>query len=70
LDAHIKSATFGCDQLVIVEGGDIQLGTWRKSYFCDLGGPRARKQWVKPPLWVKAVRPYGSASLESLKLKL
>jgi secondary thiamine-phosphate synthase enzyme len=46
-DAHIKSSMFGCDQLVIVEGGDIQLGTWQKIYFCEFDGPRTRKLWVK-----------------------
>ncbi|KAB1442965.1 secondary thiamine-phosphate synthase enzyme YjbQ [Pseudodesulfovibrio senegalensis] len=46
-DAHIKSSMFGCDQLVIVEGGNIQLGTWQKIYFCEFDGPRTRKLWVK-----------------------
>jgi secondary thiamine-phosphate synthase enzyme len=46
-DAHIKSSMFGCDQLVVVEGGDIRLGTWQKIYFCEFDGPRTRKLWVK-----------------------
>ncbi|WP_338668378.1 secondary thiamine-phosphate synthase enzyme YjbQ [Pseudodesulfovibrio methanolicus] len=46
-DAHIKSSLFGCDQMVIVEGGDILLGTWQKIYFCEFDGPRTRKLWVK-----------------------
>ncbi len=46
-DAHIKSSMFGCDQLVIVEGGDLQLGTWQKIYFCEFDGPRERKLWMK-----------------------
>ncbi|XPV76725.1 MAG: secondary thiamine-phosphate synthase enzyme YjbQ [Desulfovibrio sp.] len=46
-DAHIKSSMFGCDQMVIVEGGEIQLGTWQKIYFCEFDGPRNRKFWVK-----------------------
>ncbi|OIQ49500.1 hypothetical protein BerOc1_01425 [Pseudodesulfovibrio hydrargyri] len=46
-DAHIKSSMFGCDQLVIVEGGDLLLGTWQKIYFCEFDGPRTRKLWVK-----------------------
>ncbi len=46
-DAHIKSSMFGCDQLVIVEGGELQLGTWQKIYFCEFDGPRSRKLWVK-----------------------
>ncbi len=46
-DAHIKSSTFGCDQLVIVEGGDVRLGTWQKIYFCEFDGPRSRNLWVQ-----------------------
>lgn len=50
-DAHIKSSMFGCDQMVIVEGGNVQLGTWQKIYFCEFDGPRTRKLWVK---WLAA----------------
>ncbi len=46
-DAHIKSSMFGCDQLVIVEDGELQLGTWQKVYFCEFDGPRTRKLWLK-----------------------
>ena len=46
-DAHIKSSMFGCEQMVIVEGGIIQLGTWQKIYFCEFDGPRTRNLWVK-----------------------
>jgi secondary thiamine-phosphate synthase enzyme len=46
-DAHIKSSMFGCEQMVIVEGGEIQLGTWQKIYFCEFDGPRSRKLWLK-----------------------
>jgi secondary thiamine-phosphate synthase enzyme len=46
-DAHIKSSMFGCEQTVIVEGGDVLLGTWQKIYFCEFDGPRTRKLWVK-----------------------
>ena len=46
-DAHIKSSLFGCDQMVIVEGGRLQLGTWQKIYFCEFDGPRSRKLWVQ-----------------------
>lgn len=46
-DAHIKSSMFGCEQMVIVDGGELQLGTWQKIYFCEFDGPRSRKLWVK-----------------------
>ena len=46
-DAHIKSSLFGCQKLVIVEGGELKLGTWQKIYFCEFDGPRTRKLWVQ-----------------------
>jgi secondary thiamine-phosphate synthase enzyme len=46
-DAHIKSSMFGCDQMVIVEDGRLQLGTWQSIYFCEFDGPRTRKLWLK-----------------------
>jgi secondary thiamine-phosphate synthase enzyme len=46
-DAHIKSSLFGCGQTLMVEGGDIRLGTWQKVFFCEFDGPRTREVWVK-----------------------
>ena len=46
-DAHIKSSMFGCDQMVIVQGGQIQLGTWQTIYFCEFDGPRTRNVWMQ-----------------------
>lgn len=46
-DAHIKSSLFGCSQMLIIEGGQIQLGTWQKVYFCEFDGPRERTLWAK-----------------------
>lgn len=45
--AHLKSSLVGVDQLVIVEEGIIQLGTWQGIYFCEFDGPRTRKLYVK-----------------------
>ena len=45
-DSHIKTSLFGPSQLVIVENGELQLGTWQKLYFCEFDGPRSRKLWV------------------------
>ena len=44
---HIKSTLVGCDQLVIIEGGRLALGTWQSVFFCEFDGPRSRKVWVK-----------------------
>ncbi|SDK38271.1 secondary thiamine-phosphate synthase enzyme [Maridesulfovibrio ferrireducens] len=46
-DAHIKTSMFGPEQMLIVEGGEIMLGTWQKIFFCEFDGPRNRKLWVK-----------------------
>lgn len=46
-DAHLKSSLFGCQQLVIVDGGELQLGPWQKIWFCEFDGPRTRKLWAQ-----------------------
>ncbi|SIN91986.1 secondary thiamine-phosphate synthase enzyme YjbQ [Halodesulfovibrio marinisediminis] len=46
-DAHIKASMFGPDQMLIVENGRVQLGTWQAIYFCEFDGARNRKLWVK-----------------------
>lgn len=45
-DAHIKSSLVGCEQLVPLAGGRLQLGTWQGLYFCEFDGPRRRTLWV------------------------
>ena len=45
-DAHIKASMFGPDQMLIVEDGRIQLGTWQSIYFCEFDGARTRKLWM------------------------
>lgn len=46
-DAHIKVSMFGPSQMLIVEGGEVMLGTWQVIYFCEFDGPRQRKLWLK-----------------------
>ncbi|WP_031481290.1 secondary thiamine-phosphate synthase enzyme YjbQ [Maridesulfovibrio frigidus] len=46
-DSHIKTSMFGPEQMLIVENGDIMLGTWQKVFFCEFDGPRNRNLWVK-----------------------
>ncbi|MEZ6852656.1 secondary thiamine-phosphate synthase enzyme YjbQ [Halodesulfovibrio aestuarii] len=46
-DAHIKASMFGPDQMLIVENGRVQLGTWQAIYFCEFDGARSRKLWLK-----------------------
>lgn len=46
-DAHIKSALVGNSVNLLVENGEIQLGTWQGIYFCEFDGPRSRKVYIK-----------------------
>lgn len=45
--AHIKSSLIGPTLAVIVQKGQMMLGTWQGIYFCEFDGPRRRKIWVK-----------------------
>jgi len=45
--AHIKASLIGSSVTVIVEGGQLVLGTWQGIYFCEFDGPRTRKVHVK-----------------------
>ena len=46
-DAHIKSSIIGCSEQVIIENGNLLLGTWQGIFFCEFDGPRERKIFVK-----------------------
>ena len=49
-DAHIKASVVGSSQQVIIENGQLILGTWQGIFFCEFDGPRSRKvfaQFVK-----------------------
>ena len=45
--AHLKSSAMGPSLTVIVEGGQLVLGTWQGIYFCEFDPPRTRKYYVK-----------------------
>ena len=45
-DAHVKSSLVGCSELVLVQGGELVLGTWQGVFFCEFDGPRTRKVYV------------------------
>jgi secondary thiamine-phosphate synthase enzyme len=45
--AHVKSALVGCQKTVIIENGQLALGTWQGVYFCEFDGPRKRQVWLK-----------------------
>ena len=46
--AHVKASLMGSSVRVIIEGGQLQLGTWQAIYFCEFDGPRTREVWVSP----------------------
>lgn len=46
-DAHTKTAMTGSSASVIVENGQLLLGTWQGIYLCEFDGPRTRQVWVK-----------------------
>ena len=41
--AHIKSSLIGASAQVIVENGNLVLGTWQGIFFAEFDGPRTRK---------------------------
>ena len=45
--AHVKSTLVGSSQTLLIEGGQLALGTWQGLYFCEFDGPRSRKVWIK-----------------------
>jgi secondary thiamine-phosphate synthase enzyme len=44
--AHAKASIMGSSVQIIVENGQLQLGTWQAVYFCEFDGPRSRNIWV------------------------
>jgi secondary thiamine-phosphate synthase enzyme len=44
--AHVKASMMGPSVQVIVEEGQLRLGTWQAIYFCEFDGPRSRSVWV------------------------
>jgi len=45
--AHIKASFFGFSQSIIINGGDLVLGTWQGIYFCEFDGPRTRNVLIQ-----------------------
>lgn len=46
-DAHLKTSLIGPSEMVIVEEGQIKLGTWQRIFLAEFDGPRSRKVWLK-----------------------
>jgi secondary thiamine-phosphate synthase enzyme len=45
--AHVKAALVGSSVTLLVEGGQLKLGTWQGVFFCEFDGPRTRQAWVQ-----------------------
>lgn len=46
-DGHMKSSVVGASETLIIDNGQLILGTWQSVYFCEFDGPRARTFYVK-----------------------
>ncbi len=46
-DAHIQSTLVGHSISIIIENGQLMLGTWQGVFLCEFDGPRTRNVWVK-----------------------
>ncbi|MCI1208857.1 MAG: secondary thiamine-phosphate synthase enzyme YjbQ [Treponema sp.] len=45
--AHLKSSCVGCSETILVQNGELVLGTWQAVYFCEFDGPRDRTFFVQ-----------------------
>jgi secondary thiamine-phosphate synthase enzyme len=45
--AHVKTTLVGSSATVLVEGGELVLGTWQGIYLCEFDGPRTRRVRVR-----------------------
>ena len=41
--AHMKTSTVGINQAILIQNGQLLLGTWQGVYLCEFDGPRQRK---------------------------
>lgn len=62
-DSHVKASWMGSSCQVLVERGDLQLGTWQGVQFCEFDGPRTRSVWVT---WSGTCKATGTANREEM----
>ncbi|WP_321329728.1 secondary thiamine-phosphate synthase enzyme YjbQ [uncultured Ilyobacter sp.] len=46
-DAYLKTSLIGAESTLIVEKGELLLGTWQGVYFCEFDGGRERRVLLK-----------------------
>jgi secondary thiamine-phosphate synthase enzyme len=44
--AHVKASLMGSSAQIIINEGELILGTWQGIYFCEFDGPRRRKFYI------------------------
>ena len=45
--AHVKASLTGSSVLLILQKGQLKLGTWQGIFFCEFDGPRTRKVFIE-----------------------
>lgn len=45
-DAHVKSSLIGVSETILIQNGQLKLGTWQGVYFCEFDGPRSRHVYL------------------------
>ena len=45
-DAHVKASLVGSSVTVLIEAGQLLLGTWQGIYLAEFDGPRTRQMHV------------------------
>lgn len=45
--AHVKASLVGSSVNILIENGQLSLGTWQGIFFCEFDGPRNRKTYIK-----------------------
>lgn len=45
--AHVKASLMGSSIQIIINNGQLVLGTWQSVFFCEFDGPRTRKFYVE-----------------------
>jgi secondary thiamine-phosphate synthase enzyme len=45
--AHILSSLVGASETLIINNGELILGSWQGIFFCEFDGPRQRRVYLK-----------------------
>jgi secondary thiamine-phosphate synthase enzyme len=46
-DSHVKASMMGSSATVLIEDGQLVLGTWQGIYLCEFDGPRTRQVHIR-----------------------